>query len=105
MRQTKPMPRVSLFAAFAVVIPFLVVEAALIWYSLRHSSGWPGALMLFLAAIAGAIYFRTRRCPQCGGKLLLRSEQLPGHQYRQMLDCTRCDISWDTGHVIPESPE
>ena len=99
------MPRVSLSGALVVIIPFLVVEAALIWYSLRHSSVWTGAMMLLLAAVVGAIYFRTRRCPQCGGRLLLRSERLPGEQYRYMLDCARCDISWDTGHVVPESPE
>jgi hypothetical protein len=60
-------------------------------------------LTVFVAALvisvaASAWYIRTRRCPQCGQRLLPPG----GWWYRfpgipLLMRCVRCDIDWDFG--------
>jgi predicted RNA-binding Zn-ribbon protein involved in translation (DUF1610 family) len=45
-------------------------------------------------------HFYRRRCPQCGERLILRQDYIPGTtRFRCLLDCMRCGVAWDTGHL------
>jgi hypothetical protein len=101
MPQEKKLPRVSAARAALIIIPFLMLEALVVWFCLRREVVWP-AVVGFIAfpLVISRFHWGRRRCPQCHGRLVVRNEDLAEYPdgYRLLLDCPRCDITWYTGY-------
>jgi len=89
--------------AALIVLPFIGLAALAAWLAMRYDSE---VVLLALFALPMAIayfYYYHRRCPECRSRLAVRRDYIAGTpRYRILLDCPRCLVAWDTGHVVDE---
>jgi hypothetical protein len=112
--EERPLPPPPKGLSVVLVISFSLLAILFLWLWLRHPFDLlhplPGilafALVLIPLSVIRYFYFNRRRCPECGSHLVLRRELKEGTrwQYRMMLDCSRCQIAWDTGDTEDDSP-
>ena len=116
--EERPLPPTPKGRTVVLVISFFLLAILFLWLWFRHPLNLRNPLMGLLGrvlefsllliplAIIRHFYFNRRRCPECGNRLLLRRDPVKGTRwrYRMMLDCTRCQIAWDTGHVEDDAP-
>jgi hypothetical protein len=98
MAQERPLPPIRMTVAAGIIVAFSVLGAACVWLALSEKSDLWLAPIIALLFAASFLYFKRRRCPQCGDRLQPRKLSATDRdEYRMFLDCKRCDISWDTG--------
>jgi hypothetical protein len=104
MIHERPLPRFPLSHAVCVVVSFAVVAALIAWVAARYGISILPVALFAIVAIIGYFYYHRRRCPECGNRLVVRRDYVQGtQQFRLLLDCPRCQIAWDTGHIGDES--
>jgi hypothetical protein len=96
----RPFPPLTTRQAAIFIGPFLAISALVIWFASRSDNGLS---MLLAFVVIGVTVFvcwhlYLRRCPQCHGMLVARRRHIEGtkYSYRLLMDCPRCQISWDT---------
>ena len=100
MTQERPQPRIPKRRATFIAISFAAVVAVAVCLIVRFDTGFLPALLFIAAALVGYFYFFRTRCPECGGKLVVRHDYITGtKKFRLFLDCPRCQIGWDTGQI------
>ncbi len=101
--EERPLPPAPKGLTIVLAIVFSLLGIWVVWLALRNPL--LGVLYILLLAIPLAVvrffYYRRRRCPECGHRLVLRRDPIEGpwNRYRVMLDCPHCQIAWDTGEV------
>ena len=104
MTHERPFPKLPLSRVVLVVIAFTALAGLAAWFGIRHESAvLPGALFVLLG-VGSVIFYSRRRCPECRSRLSVRHDYIgTSRLYRLLYDCPRCQITWNTGHVLDES--
>lgn len=104
MSAERPLPRLPISRALVIVTLFLSFAAFATWFAVRYEDKALLLILFFAPVIIGYFYYYRRRCPECRGRLTFRRDYIGStQQYRVLLDCPRCQIAWDTGHIGDES--
>lgn len=96
--ENRKLPRVPLIRAILVIASFTILTLLVMWLK----PGEYSRVFIFFAAIGAVYYFYyyRRRCPQCGNRLVLRRNRIGDTQrFRLFMDCSHCQIAWDTGNI------
>jgi hypothetical protein len=96
--QERELPSPPLGVIIVVVIAFAIAAIWAVWLTLRNAMHGMIALVLLggLYSVTQYFYFHRRRCPECRNRLIARKEYYQGKKYHMWLDCSRCQIAWDT---------
>jgi len=104
MMYERPFPRFPLGRAALIVVLFAALAALVVWLSARYDSNALPALLFVAIIVICHLYYHRRRCPDCRSRLSVRREYIGNtQQFRLMLDCPRCQITWDTGDTGDDS--
>lgn len=104
MIHERPLPRFPVSRAVLIVLPFMALAALAAWFAVRYDSRVVLLILFLLPVVIGYFYYYHRHCPECQSRLVVRRDYIGGTQrYRMLLDCPRCQIAWDTGHIGDES--
>jgi predicted Zn finger-like uncharacterized protein len=104
MTQERPLPRRPMSLAVLILLPFVALAGLATWLAMRYDSEVVLFVLFLSPVILGYLYYYHRRCPECHSRLAVRRDYIGGAQrYRMLLDCARCGIAWDTGHIGDES--
>ena len=98
--QERELPPPPLGVIIAVVIAFAIAAIWAIWLALRDSMRGMFAIVMLCGfyPVIQYFYFHRRRCPECHSRLIARKEYYQGRKYHMWLDCSHCQIAWDTLH-------
>jgi hypothetical protein len=114
VREERPLPSLRKGLTVLRIISYFLVAILIFWLGFGHRVGWLSHPLVFLLAIAFVLillniarylYLHHRRCPECGNRLVLRRGPVRGNKWRHrmLLDCSRCQIAWDTGDIDDQS--
>ena len=112
--EVRPMPSLRKGMTVIRLVSYVLTPILILWLVLGHHPGLllhplgfllAFAFVLILLNIAKYLYFNHRRCPECGNRLVLRRDPVQGNKwrYRMLLDCSHCQIAWDTGDIDDQS--
>jgi hypothetical protein len=103
----RPLPRLSAMKTIAMMGCAVIVPGSVGIVAVHYQSRVLVAIsaLVMIATITGLwyLYFHRRRCPKCGWLLAFRGD-LTGdsRQSRALLDCSACQITWDTGETFED---
>ena len=98
----RPFPRPSALMSIAMIGCAVIIPASVGIVAVHYQSQIlvvVSVLVLIATVnILAYLYYHRRRCPSCGDLLICRDEFIgDSKQARCLLDCRRCQITWNTG--------
>jgi hypothetical protein len=94
MMEERPLPWLRMPRAGVIVVVFTAFAVGMAWLFAGNDSLL--SLSMFAGvAVASWVYYR-KRCPKCGGKIVVQKDYREGkRQHRWLYECQRCQILWE----------